>query len=59
MANKNNDFWLWVILILAIPALVLAFFVGGLLEEMSLWDRAKIIVPITVVAIFIAVSKKN
>lgn len=59
MANKSNDFWLWVLLILAIPILILSFFVGGWLEEMSLWDRAKIIVPITVVAIFIAVSRKS
>lgn len=58
MSKKPNDFWLWILLILAIPLLLLSVFLGGWLEEMSLWDRAKVIVPITVIAIWFAVSKK-
>lgn len=58
MSKKPNDFWLWVLLIVALPLLVLSVFVGGWLQDMSLWDRAKVIVPITVLAIWLAVSRK-
>ncbi len=58
MSKKPNDFWLWVLLIVALPLLVISVFVGGWLQDMSLWDRAKVIVPITVLAIWLAVGRK-
>lgn len=58
MTKKPNDFWLWVILLVTVPVVGLSFFVGGWLQDMSLWDRAKIIVPITIIVIWFSLRKK-
>jgi uncharacterized protein (DUF983 family) len=58
MTKKPNDVWLWMILLVAVPVVGLSFFVGGWLLDMSLWDRAKIIVPITIIVIWFSLRKK-
>ncbi len=58
MKNKPNDFWLWIILLSFIPLVLFGFFAGSWLQSMTLWDRAKIMVPITLILIFLAIKRK-
>jgi hypothetical protein len=58
MKNKPNDFWLWIILLSFIPIVLFGIFVGSWLQSMTLWDRAKIIIPITLILIFLATKRK-
>lgn len=56
--KKSNDFWLWVILLSFIPIIFLGFVIGSWLENMTLIDRAKVLVPIFLILIFVAIKKK-
>ena len=58
MKNKPNDFWLWIILLSFIPIVFFGFFAGSWLQNMTLWDRAKIMVPITLILIFLVIKRK-
>jgi hypothetical protein len=56
--KKNNDFGLLLVLLIGIPLLIGSFFVGSWLQNMSLWDRAMIFIPIFLIILFFVLTKK-